>query len=36
LIDALVAAEDEFLAVLTRAERTRLLGLLRKIGRGDS
>jgi DNA-binding MarR family transcriptional regulator len=35
-IDALVAAEDEFLSVLKRAERTRLLGLLRKIGRNDS
>jgi DNA-binding MarR family transcriptional regulator len=34
LIDALVAAEDEFLAGLTRPERARLLELLRKIGRG--
>ena len=31
VIDALVAAEDEFLADLTRAERVQLLELLRKI-----
>jgi DNA-binding MarR family transcriptional regulator len=33
VIDALIAAEDEFLAGLTRDERARLLALLRRIGR---
>jgi DNA-binding MarR family transcriptional regulator len=33
VIDALVAAEDEFLAGLDRSERGQLLALLRKIGR---
>jgi DNA-binding MarR family transcriptional regulator len=36
LVDALIAAEDEFLAGLGRAERAQLLALLRRIGGSDS
>jgi DNA-binding MarR family transcriptional regulator len=35
LVDALIAAEDGFLAGLTRAERAQLLALLRRIGGGN-
>jgi MarR family 2-MHQ and catechol resistance regulon transcriptional repressor len=35
LLDALLAAEDEFLAALGKSERASLLELLRKIGGGD-
>jgi MarR family 2-MHQ and catechol resistance regulon transcriptional repressor len=35
LLEALLAAEDEFLASLSKAERASLLELLRKIGGGD-
>ena len=35
LLDALLAAEDEFLAALAKSERASLLELLRKIGGGD-
>ena len=35
LLDALLAAEDEFLTALSKTERASLLELLRKIGGGD-